>query len=103
MMSRKTLLNFSLGFVLALAGATMLYISQFKEGIKTSAQVGATPYRSTWTATKVLTTYYTTEDSNRWSRRTQVSQPVILGVWEWKVDGAVGNSKTFSETWLRRL
>gem|GEM_PF-4377008 len=41
-----------IGFILALAGAVMLYAS--KGDVKTSAQTN-TPYTSTWTASNVLT------------------------------------------------
>lgn len=86
-MNRTTLLHMGVGFILALAGAAMLYVS--KGDVKTSAQ-GTTPYTSTWTANNVLTADVRVGSS-------QVGQAGI-GVWGWSVTGTVG-SKTFSETW----
>lgn len=75
------------GFVLALVGAALFYVS--KGDVKTSAQ-STTPYTSTWTANNILTA-----DSRVGS--SQVGQ-VGIGVWGWSVAGSVG-SKTFTETW----
>lgn len=88
-MNRTTMLHMGIGFVLALAGAAMLYVS--KGDVKTSAQ-GTTPYSSTWTANSVLTVDARVGSS-------QVGQ-AILGVWGWQVTGTVGTSKTFTETWV---
>ncbi len=86
-MNRTTLLHMGIGFVLALAGAAMLYVS--KGDVKTSAQTN-TPYTSTWTASSVLTVDARVGTS-------QVGQ-AALGVWGWTVAGTVG-SKSFTETW----
>jgi hypothetical protein len=88
-MNRTTVLQMGVGFVLALAGAIMLYASN--GGVKTSAQTN-TPYSSTWRASKLITV----SSSGYWSN--VPVQEIPIGIAEWSVAGTVG-TKTFTETW----
>lgn len=81
------------GAVMVTVGMTLYVLKRSDATV--SAQT-ATPYSSTWTASKVLTVDADVIGSNN-VRMFQYGQ-AGLGVWQWKVAGTVG-SKTFNEEW----